>query len=348
MGERRSGRALPVVLSLLALTGCSASGADTSADPPAASASAAATASATPTTPATTTAPPAPPNPVSLQALMQKTYDGRDLQVGQVLARTDAYTRYFVTYLSGGLRISGIMNVPTGSGPFPVLVLGHGYIDPAVYTNGRGMAREQDLLARRGFVVLHTDYRNHAQSDDDPTYEVNLRLGYTEDVVNAVLALKGSGLPYVDPNRVALMGRSMGGGVMMNALVVQPGLVDAAVVYAPVSSDTVDNFNKWTRESPAGAAIIATHGAPEANPGFWRDVSPVTFFDRITEPLLVQHGTADESCPIEWSQRTLAALQQQGKNAELVTYEGQPHAFDSAWRESMERTVAFFNTHLEA
>ena len=204
MRNRRTGWAVPVIVSMLALAGCSTNGPDPSAGTPAATSSAAPTASATPEAPAATTPAPAatatppapPPNPVSLQALMQKTYDGRDLQVGQVLDRNDAYTRYFVTYLSGGLRISGIMNVPTGTGPFPVLVLGHGYIDPAVYTNGRGMAREQDLLARRGFVVLHTDYRNHAQSDDDPAYEVNLRLGYTEDVVNAVLALEGSGLDF--------------------------------------------------------------------------------------------------------------------------------------------------------
>ncbi|MGH3462624.1 MAG: alpha/beta hydrolase family protein, partial [Kribbellaceae bacterium] len=72
--------------------------------------------------PTRTAAPPAAaPHPVSLQALMQKKYDGRNLQVGRVLNRTDEYTRYFVTYLSGRLRISGILNVPTGPGPFPAL-----------------------------------------------------------------------------------------------------------------------------------------------------------------------------------------------------------------------------------
>jgi dipeptidyl aminopeptidase/acylaminoacyl peptidase len=29
---------------------------------------------------------------------------------------------------------------------------------------------------------------------------------------------------------------------------------------------------------------------------FWRNASPVTFFDRVTEPILVHQGTADESC----------------------------------------------------
>jgi dipeptidyl aminopeptidase/acylaminoacyl peptidase len=283
---------------------------------------------------------------------MAKEYDGRGLRVGRTLARTSAYTRYFVTYKSGSLTISGIMNVPAGAGPFPVLVLNHGYIDPAVYTNGRGLAREQDYLARRGYVVLHTDYRNHAQSDDDPDSDLRLRLGYTEDVVNAVLAIKGSSLRYLDRERVGLLGRSMGGGVTLNALVVRPGLVDAAVVYAPVSSDAVDNFNRWIRGQAErrrlAERIIGEYGSPQRNPSFWRNVSPVNFFDRVTEPILLHHGTADESCPIEWSHRTLAALQRAHKDAKLFTYPGEPHAFGAAWPTSIRRTADFFDAHLRA
>ena len=186
--------------------------------------------------------------------------------------------------------------------------------------------REQDYLARAGYVVLHTDYRNHAQSDDDPTAELELRLGYTEDVINAVLAVKRSTLPNLDKERIGLLGRSMGGGVTLNALVVQPGLVDAAVVFAPVSSNTVDNFNRWIRGDPGrdrlADQIIERYGSPERNPQFWRDVSPRTFFNRITEPILIHHGTDDESCPIRWSRQTLAALEQAGKDAPALRLRG--------------------------
>lgn len=299
---------------------------------------------------------PAPPDrrrthdAVSLPALTQRHYDGRGLRVGPVILRTDAYTRYAVSYLSGDLRISGIMNVPTGRGPFPTLVLNHGYIDPPDYYSGQGLAREQDYLARAGYVVLHTDYRNHADSDKAPATNRRLRLGYTVDVINAVRALKRSSLPYVDPDRMGYLGRSMGGGVTLNALVVRPGLVDAAVVYAPVSSDTVDNFNRWIRGDPerAGLArtIIARYGSPERNPRFWREVSPVTYFDHITEPVLVHHGTADESCPIRWSHRTVAALRRAGKDVRLYVYPGEPHAFIADWALSMRRTVRFLDRNL--
>ena len=38
----------------------------------------------------------------------------------------------------------------TGAGPFPAVVLNHGYIEPSIYVTGQGMAREQDWLARAG------------------------------------------------------------------------------------------------------------------------------------------------------------------------------------------------------
>ena len=289
-------------------------------------------------------------HPVSVPALIEREYDGRRLRLGEVIVETDAYTQYFVTYRSGDLTVSGILNRPAGRGQFPVLVLGHGYIDPAYYANGQGLRREQDWLARAGYVVLHTDYRNHAASDDDPRADTRLRLGYAVDMVNAVMAVKRSGLWFLDDDRVGLLGRSMGGGVVYNALVAQPGLVDAAVVYAPVSSNTADNFNRWIRDeegrSGLSRRIIDRFGTPERNPRFWRQASPRTYFHRITEPVLIQHGTADESCPIGWSRASLRLLERAGVDARMYTYPGQPHAFDTAWPQSMRRTVWFFRKHL--
>jgi uncharacterized protein len=307
--------------------------------------------------PATSQATPSPSapstqkvHPVSLPAMMQRTYGGRALRLHDVILRTDAYSRHYVTYRSDGLRVSGIMNVPVGRGPFPVLVLNHGYIDPADYVNGQGLSREQDFLARAGYVVLHTDYRGHAGSQDAPATERRLRLGYTADVINAVGAIRRSDLPYVDKDRVGLLGRSMGGGVTYNALVVRPDLVDAAVVYAPVSSDTVDNFERWIRGEPdrraLSAAIIDRYGAPERDPQFWRRVSPRTYFDRIEAPILVHHGTADASCPIRWSRRTVAALERAGKDVRMFTYPGEPHAFIADWELSMRRSVRFLDRNL--
>ena len=285
-----------------------------------------------------------------MQALIEREYDGRDLKVGRLLDDAGAYRRYLITYRSEKLRVSGVMNVPKGKGPFPVVVLAHGYIDPDVYQAGQGLRREQDYLARQGYVVLHTDYRGHATSDDDSSVDYELRLPYAVDVVNAVLAVKSSGLDYVDGNRVGLLGRSMGGNVVLNALVAKPGLVDAAVLYASTSSLAADNWKQFYDDAGDRASvnrrIERTYGLPEDNPAFWRAASPRGYFDRVTEPVQLHHGTADDTCPPRWADATLEALRASGKQAQLYRYRGEGHAFYAQWQRSIERTESFFDEHL--
>lgn len=290
-------------------------------------------------------------DPVSLQALMEKEFDGRDLMLGKVLEQNSAYTRYFITYKSGELTISGILNIPKRNVPeggFPVLFLNHGHIDTSIYTNGRGLRREQDYLARQGFAVLHSDYRNHAQSDKDENIESDVRLGYIEDVINAVYAVKNSDIPELNKEKFGMLGHSMGGGISQAVMVVKPDLVEAIVLYAPVSSDVVDSFERWTkRNSSALEGIVSRHGTPEINPEFWKNMSPRTFFDRVSVPVMIFHGTADKDCDIEWSWETRDLLLAVGKNVELVEYRGEPHEFAKAHGDFMKRSAGFFKKHLK-
>lgn len=292
----------------------------------------------------------APPeiHSVSLPAYAIKEYDGRDLKIGQVLAKNEVYTRYFVTYQSGALTISGIMNVPHGVGPFPVLILNHGYVDPAIYTNGRGLKREQDYLARRGYAVLHPDYRNHALSGKDDDNDLKFRLGYLEDVINAIYAVKNSGLAYLDKEKIGLLGHSMGGGVAINVLVTRPDLVKVAALLAPVSVDWRDNFEKWGSHRPELAQkIIATYGQPQDNLEFWNNISAINFLNKIQAPIILHHGTKDESVPVEWSNKLAGKLKENQKDITYFVYEGEPHEFAQAWPLVMQRTVGFFDKYLK-
>ncbi len=286
-------------------------------------------------------------DPVSLPALMETEISGSNLVVGKAISNAAKYTRYAVTYKANELTISGIMNIPKGDGPFPTLVLGHGYIDPAIYTSGRGLKREQDYLANQGYIVLHTDYRNHAGSDDDPENSNNLRLGYTIDVIAAAKALKTSGLSQVDTNKIGYLGRSMGGGIGYNVATVAPNEFDAIVLYAPVSANYVDNFNKWGRGNPEiENPIVARHGSPEETPKFWAGISAENYFDKIADPIMIHHGTNDESCKVAWSERATSQMKALNKDVTLHIYDGEQHAFGPQWELSMQRSVAFFKTNL--
>lgn len=293
------------------------------------------------------TAEPEPPHPVSLPALMRAHYNGRGLRLGAVRQRTAAFTSYQATYSGDGLKLSGVLNIPRGKGPFPAVVLAHGYIDPAVYQSGQGMTRERGVLAEAGYIAFHVDYRNHGFSDRDPDAEVEMRLGYTKDVINAVAALRRWDGP-IDPDRIGLVGRSMGGGVVYNVLTVMPGLVGAGVVFAPVSSQTIDNFRRWISDERAelADAIIDAYGRPGRGNEFWREVSPRTYFERISEPVMIHHGTLDASCPIRWSQATVAALERADKQVTYHVYEGEQHAFGPQFDLAMRRTINFLDASL--
>lgn len=247
------------------------------------------------------------------------------------------------------------MNLPDGKGPFPVVVLNHGYIDPDTYWSGQGMPREQDTLARRGFAVLHVDYRNHAGSSDDDGgvdgTDHALRLPYVVDTINAVKAVKASGWDVLDTDHVGWFGRSMGGGVTLRALAVQPGLVDAAAVWASVSSLEADNWERWYYDSSerrgTNRKIDKTYGLPDDEPAFWRAASARPFVGRITEPVLVQHGGSDRTCPVRWAEKTVDALEDADVAVRSNIYPGADHTFEGrTFAKAMDRTADFFDDHL--
>lgn len=361
----RPGRAAPgaaVAALALVLAGCAGDGEPDAApqDEPTPSATSTGSSSpepgeAEPTEPEPSEAPVTPaepalpeaPHDLSLPTLMAEEFVGGPIEQLGVRDAPGPYRELAVAFDSSGLRVSGVLAVPQGAGPFPAVVLNHGYIEPSAYVTGQGLTRERDRLVRAGFVVLHVDYRGHAASDGTNDFDRESRLGYTRDAINAVRSLERES--YVDTERIAMLGRSMGGGVTYNALVAQPGLVDAAVVFAPVSSLFVENYEQFTVPGRSGVAsrLVEAFGSPEEQPERWAGLSARTYADRITEPVLIHHGSADDTCPPVWSEQTQAAFVAAGVDSELITYDGEGHAFGPRFEDSMATTIAFLREELE-
>ena len=118
----------------------------------------------------------------------------------------------------------------------------------------------------------------------------------------------------------------------MNALVVRPDLIDAAVLFAPVSASYERNYERWIkRQSDTGQRIVELYGSPEEAPEFWNRISSKNYFDNITAPIQIHHGTADESVEIKWSDELVQWLKDAGKESEYFVYLGEPHEFINAW-----------------
>ena len=290
------------------------------------------------------------PDPVSLDALRRGPRDGSDLRVVGTLERTAAYTKYSITYRSDGRKITGVMYVPSGAGPFPVIIMAHGYIPIADYTTGMDSRRESPFLASNGYVAIHPDFRNYAGSDSDPDAQANLTaFGWTADTLNLVTAIQGSALPSLDKTRLGLWGHSNGGQVGLQTLSLDTS-IRAYVLFAPTSPDAVDNFNRWTRPNAAQTrAVAAKHGLPDTNPAFYRGISAGPWFDQAVAPVLIFHGTGDTNTPYAWSVRSAALLRAAGAAVTFVSPPGENHLFsDSAWRTGIARQMlAFFDLHVK-
>ena len=123
--------------------------------------------SSTPRPTHTPTPRPTPPlnYPLWISGMRGRLYPGGQVTLHGLFGQSAKFTTYLIFYPSEGLNISGMMNVPKGRGPFPVIILCHGYIHPSKYATGNDTWRQAFYLSEHGYITIAPDYRNHAASD---------------------------------------------------------------------------------------------------------------------------------------------------------------------------------------
>jgi len=258
-----------------------------------------------------------------------------------LFGRNEHFTTYLIFHTSEGLRVSGMMNVPQGRGPFPVVILCHGYIPTAKYATGNGTWRQADYLAQHGYLTLSTDYRGHAASDNGVSF---FHIGYAQDVLNLISSLHT--VEKADSRRIGLWGHSMGGGVALKAGVVS-NKVDAVAVFGSVNADERVNFLYGMGNGAAGYGT-AVLGTPRSNNLGYKRISPINYLEHIPA-LSIHHGTGDTIVPYQWSEDLFVAAQKQGTAVEFHLYPDAQHTFVGPdWDLAMERTLAFFDKYVKS
>ena len=122
------------------------------------------------------------PHPLQIEAMRSRDYPGSDIVIEETLDPGVNYNRYYVSYLSEGLKIYALMTVPNGEKPatgWPVIIFNHGYIPPAVYRTTERYVAYVDLIARSGYIVFRSDYRGHDRSEGCWTRRRSPRLSFS-------------------------------------------------------------------------------------------------------------------------------------------------------------------------
>lgn len=282
-----------------------------------------------------------------IETLRLRGFKGNSFKAESKLSETDQYQKFLISYKSGNLTISGVMNVPLGPRPqegFPLLILNHGLISPEVYFSGRGSKREQNFFARNGYITIHPDYRGYASSSPDPARHHDFYVGYTEDVINLLEALRELNPGLIDLNRIGMWGHSMGGGMATRVMVLRPE-IKAFVLFAPISADAEDNF--FELPSQEITWLEKTYSSGVRADEIYRKISPLTYFSEVAAPVQIHHGTDDKDVPISFSEKIYLALKEKGKKAEFYQYPGEAHEFAHGWELAAERSLQFFDRYVK-
>ena len=177
-------------------------------------------------------------------------------------------------------------------------------------------------LVARGYAVLEpnvrgsTGYGYEYQSLDD----VRLRMDSVADLQHAVFWLRESGI--ADPKRIAVLGGSYGGFMVLAAITTYPDLWAAAVDIVGIANFVtfLENTGPWRRKLRE-----AEYGSLEQDREFLEQISPIHHVDRISSPLFVVHGANDPRVPVGEAEQIVAALRERNVPVEYMRFEDEGH-----------------------
>ena len=248
-----------------------------------------------------------------------------------------------------GMEIWGLLLTPPGwtSGKLPMIVYCHGgpvggvtygLFPQFMHTVGQVDPYPTEAMASAGFAVLFPMPRGGSGYG-----EAGMRMivnawgeGDYRDIMAGVDEMVRRGI--ADPDRLGVMGASYG-GFMTSWIITQTNRFKAASTGASLN-DLTDVYYA----SDAGDFMIEYFKRPWENREGYATHSALTFADRVTTPLLIQHGENDRRVPIAGAWKFYRALKAMGKTVEFDIYPRGGHVMFEPLeeREMMRRNLEWF------
>ncbi|BBC31131.1 uncharacterized protein SGFS_024250 [Streptomyces graminofaciens] len=247
-----------------------------------------------------------------------------------------------------GLTLRSTLHVPEGPAGtrHPTVVFVHGFTSNRLeLPNFVAMSR---LLQADGIASVRFDLSGHGESDGD-FFDVTIteEIAETRAILRAVRALD-----FVDPDRIGLVGMSMGGVVAGITAAEEPG-IGALCLWSPAAVAPFE-VGRGYLKGRSVAPQIAAKGYFDADghrvsPALVEDIAGLDVYGRssaYTGPVHILHGDKDEAAPLEYVRRY---LDHYDGNAELEIVEGADHAWGTVpHRTTLHRsTLRFFRRHLQ-
>ncbi len=226
-----------------------------------------------------------------------------------------------VVAADGVTPLHGVLYTPRDFDPakrYPVLAYIYaGPFTTAVPWNyiGNAMSLDSVALAQLGFVVVMLDPRGgpgRSKAFQDAHYG---RVGQTE-IPDFVAGLKQAAAtrPWMDLERVGIVGHSWGGYFALRGMLTAPEFFKAGYAGAPGALEEEAIINE------------PYLGLPSVNPAGYQAGSNVALAGKLRGQLKMMHGTSDVNATLSTTMRMAEALIREGKHFELLIMPGQPHS----------------------
>ena len=226
-----------------------------------------------------------------------------------------------------------------GSGPLPVLLTPYGGPHLAQVRWAQGPFAADQWLADQGFAVIVTDGAGTPGRGPAFEFEVSHDLAsrVLDDQVAALHALADQHSD-LDLGRVGITGWSFGGYLSALAVLDRPDVFHAAVAGAPVTN--------WALYDTAYTERYL--GTPQENPEAYAATSLLERADRLTRPLLIIHGLADDNVLAAHTLQLSSALLAAGRSHSVLPLSGVTHMTpqEIVAENLLRLQVEFFTSHL--
>ncbi len=197
---------------------------------------------------------------------------------------------------------------------YPVYFYHYGGPGPQIVNRGWNGALRQAIVDK-GYIWFALDNRGSANRGVAFEQPIFRAMGGVEVRDQKAGAEYLKTLPFVDPDKIAIDGWSYGGYMTLKQLQADPGLYAAGISGAPVT--------KWE--------LYDTHyterymGTPQADGAAYEAASAIPDAARITDPLLIIHGMADDNVVFENATEVISAMQEANVPFEMMLYPGYTH-----------------------
>jgi len=246
-----------------------------------------------------------------------------------------------------GKKVTGLVNTPDGSGPFPIVLLIRGYVDQSIYTTGTGTKRVGEYLAENGYITLAPDFLGYGGSDSESGNIFETRFQTYTTVLTLLKSINKENFPNWDGKNIFLWAHSNGGQIALTVLEITTEKYPT-VLWAPVTENFPYSILYYTNESEDGGKYIRHELAKFESEYDVDKYSLTKYLDRINAPIEYHLGTNDDAIPLEWRDNFLQKM----KNLDVYTsgdksfknynHPGADHNMNPLWGDVVENTLKFF------